>query len=96
MEKKPTAPLLSGSGSAAGPRLPQATLVEFLTVLPQECEDAAAAAQAGPAEQAFHLKQRVGRAPGASLSVLGATVKSSLFQCFSARASALPPRRHIC
>lgn len=37
-------------------------MLEFLTVLPQECEDAAAAAQSGTAEGAFQLKQRVGGA----------------------------------
>eukprot|EP00887_Chlorella_sp_A99_P001509 scaffold8.g1509.t1 len=42
-------------------RLPQPLLLEFLTVLPQECEDAAAAAASpsAPAEAEFALRERV-------------------------------------
>ncbi|KAL4458064.1 hypothetical protein ABPG75_012929 [Micractinium tetrahymenae] len=41
-----------------GPRLSQQRMLEFLTLLPQECEDAAAAAQSASAEQGWALKAR--------------------------------------
>ena len=45
--------------SFLGMRAGHSALLEFLTVLPQECEDAAQAAHASSAEHAFHLKSRV-------------------------------------
>lgn len=46
-------------------------MLEFVTVLPQECEDAANAAQSGCAEEVFKLKQRVSRPVGWLVSPAG-------------------------